>query len=180
MLFELGPDVFHRVQLRSVGWQIVDLDLPIQGFEVVVDYSAAVTRQPIPDQQHRAVKLFPEVLDKVQDFLFAHGSFVQPEVELPQGNTSGEGEIVPIELMLQDRRDAPLGPSADTVRTLTEAALVYEDDDPALFLGFFLSTGQIFSFQSRMANSFRSRARPAGRWQLQPSFFRRIHHTCPG
>jgi hypothetical protein len=126
------------------------------------------------------VDLFPEVLDKVKDFLFAHRSFVQAEVELPQGNASGDGEVVPIELVLQDRCDAPLGPGTDSVRTLTETALVYEDDDSALFLGFFLSTGQMFSFQSRMANSFRSRARPTGRWQLQPSFFRRIHHTCPG
>jgi hypothetical protein len=28
-------------------------------------------------------------------------------------------------------------------------------------------------------NSFRSRARPTGRWQFQPSFFCKIHHTCP-
>jgi hypothetical protein len=56
---------------------------------------------------------------------------------------------------------------------------IYKDDDPAFFLGFFLRAGQTFCFQSRMAASFPSRARPTGRWQLQPSFFCSIHHTRP-
>ena len=139
--------------------------------------SATMTGQAIPNQQHRSVHLLPEVLDEVEDLFFAHGSLVQPEVELPERDAGGDGEVVPVELVLQDRGDTARRPSADSVRTLAQAALVYEDDDSALFLGFFLSTGQIFSFQSRMANSFRSRARPTGRWQLQPSLFRRIHHT---
>jgi hypothetical protein len=66
-------------------------------------------------------------------------------------------------------------PRGDQMRTLAQAAFVYEDDDPAFVYGI-LSTGQKLSFQSRVANSFRSQARPTGRWQIQPGFFRRIHH----
>jgi hypothetical protein len=40
-------------------------------------------------------------------------------------------------LMLQDRRDGALGPSTHSVRPLTETTFVYEDDEAALFLGFF-------------------------------------------
>jgi hypothetical protein len=58
-------------------------------------------------------------------------------------------------------------------------ALVYKDGDSAFFLGFLSKRGEAFCFQSRMAAEFRSRAKPTGRWQLQPSFFCKIHHTCP-
>ena len=163
VLFQLRPDVLRRVQFRRVRWQIVDLDLSVQCLDVVVNQAAAMAGQPIPDQQHRTMNLLPKVLDKIEDFCFAHCSRVQAEVKLPHRNAGGDGEIIPIELVLQDRRDAPPRPGADSVRTLAEPALVYEDDDSPLFLGFFLSTGQIFSFQSWMANSFRSRARPTGR-----------------
>lgn len=163
MLLELRPNVLRRVQFRSIGGQVVDLHLPSQGLDVVVDQSTAMAGQPVPDQQYRPVDLFPEVLEEIENFLFAHRSFIQTKVELPQRNAGGDGQVVPVELVLQDGRNAPLGPGADSVRPLAETALVYEDDDWALFLGFFLSTGQIFSFQSRMANSLRSRARPTGR-----------------
>jgi hypothetical protein len=180
VLFQLRPDVLRRVQFRRVRWQIVDLDLSVQCLDVLVNQPAAMSGQSIPDQQHRTVDLLPEVLDEIEDFFFTHGSRVQAEVKLPRSNAGGDGEVIPIELVLEDRRDAPPRPGADSVWALAKPALVYEDNDAPLFLGFFLSTGQIFSFQSRMANSFRSRARPTGRWQLHPNFLRRIHHTCPG
>jgi hypothetical protein len=99
----------------------------------------------------------------------SHGSFIEPEVELPLGDPRGDGEVVPVELVLKNGRNPTWGPGAYPMGALTQAAFVYEDDDPALFLGFFLSSGQMFSFQSRIAASFRSRARPVGRWQLHLS-----------
>ncbi len=180
VLFQLCPYVLRRIQFRRVRWQVVDLDLSAQCLDVVVNQPAAMAGQPIPDQQHRTMNLLPEVLDEIQDFFFPHGSRVQAEVKLPRCNTGGDGEVIPIELVLEDGRDATPRPRADSMRALAEPAFVYEDDEAPLFLGFFLSTGQMFSFQSRMANSFRSRARPTGRWQLQPNFLRKIHHTCPG
>ena len=154
------------------------MDFAVECRQVVLYEAATVTGETIPDEQNGPIDLFVQMSDKVQDFFLAHGSFVQAEVELPEGHTGGDGEVVPVELMLQDRRDAAPGPSAYSMRPLAEAALVYEDDDSALLLGFFLSSGQIFSFQSRIAASLRSRARPIGRWQLHLSFSRRIRHTC--
>ena len=45
-----------------------------------------------------------------------------------------------------------------------------------LFLGVFFTSGQCTCFQWRIAFSFRSRARPTGRWQLHPNP-RRMRHT---
>src|SRR5439155_26033707 len=123
--------------------------------------------------------LFVQVAKEVQDLFLPHAPLVRPKVELPQSHPCSDGEVIPIELVLQDGRNAALGPCAHPMRSLAEAAFVYEDDEPALFLCFFLRAGHMFSFQSRMAASFRSRARPTGRWQLQPSFWRKIHHTWP-
>jgi hypothetical protein len=36
---------------------------------------------------------------------FAHRSFVKAEVELPESDSGGDGKVVPVELVLQDRRD---------------------------------------------------------------------------
>lgn len=119
--------------------------------------------ESVPNQQHGTVDLFIQVANEVQDLFLAHAPLVCPKIELPQGHPCSDGEVIPVELVLKDGRDAALGPCPHPMRSLAEAALVYEDDDAALFLGFFLRAGQMFSFQSRMAASLRSRARPTGR-----------------
>jgi len=63
------------------------------------------------------------------------------------------------------------------VRALAQSAFVDEDDGAALFVGFFLISGQRSCFQRRIFSSSRSKARPTGRWQLQPSC-RRMRQAC--
>ena len=169
MLLEVSPDIFGGIQLGSVGWQKEGFNLAVQASKVILHDTAAVSRQTIPDEQDAMADLFRQMLDKIAYFLLPYAPFVQSKIKLPQRDAGSDRQVIPIELMLQDRCDTALGPGADTMRSLAETALVYKDDDTALFLGFFLSAGQIFSCQSRMAASFRSRARPTGRWQLQPS-----------
>jgi hypothetical protein len=55
------------------------------------------------------------------------------------------------------------------VRPLAQTALVYKDDGAPLALGFLLSRGHSLFFQAAMASSLRSRARPVGRWGLNPN-----------
>src|SRR5215467_5727035 len=62
--------------------------------------------------------------------------------------------MVPVELVLQDRSYAAWRPGAYSMRKFAETAFVYEDNDAAFCLGFFLTAGQICSFQSRIALSF--------------------------
>src|SRR5438270_12084551 len=109
--------------------------------------------KPVPNQQNGAVDLFIQVVNEVQDLFLPHAPFVRQKVELPQSHPCSEGEVIPIKLVLQNGREAALGPCAHPMRSLAEAALVYEDDDPALFLGCFLRAGPMFSFLSRIAAS---------------------------
>ena len=46
--------------------------------------------------------------DEVKHFLFAHRPIVQAEVELPGSDSGGNRKIVPVELVLQNRREAAL------------------------------------------------------------------------
>ena len=49
-----------------------------------------------------------------------------------------------------------------------KAAFVNEDQRAAFRFGFFLMRGHSTCFQRVISSSLRSRARPVGRWQLQP------------
>src|SRR6516162_7109268 len=74
-----------------------------------------------------------------------------------------------VKLVLQHRR-LPLGcPTPHTMRSLRDAGLVYENDDPALSGSLFLSAGQRLVFHCWIAASSRCMARPLGRWLEKPS-----------
>jgi len=96
-----------------------------------------------------------------------------------KSSTSHRGQGFPIEVILQHGSLASRCPGSATMGSLAQSAFVDEDDDEPLFLGFFLISGQRLRFHCAMARSSRSRARPVGRWQLQPSC-RSSRHTCPG
>src|SRR5215472_4699068 len=68
---------------------------------------------------------------------------------------------------------------ATAMGSFAQSAFVDEDDGSALFLGFFLISGQRACFQRRILSSARSSARPTGRWQLHPNC-RRIRQACVG
>jgi hypothetical protein len=101
------------------------------------------------------------------------------KVEIPPSDPRDGRQGLPVEVILQHWCVSSRCPGAATMRALAQSAFIDEDDGSSLFLGFFLSSGHRCFFQRRMAGSFRSNARPAGRWQLQP-ICRRIFQTCPG
>lgn len=137
VLLELSPDVFGWIQLGSVGGQVVDFDAAVQAADGVGNDPAAMGGKAVPDQQDGPVYLLPQMSEEISNLLLSHGSFVEPEVELPLSDPRGDGEVVPVELMLKNGRNSTWGPGAHPMGALTQAALVYEDDDPAFFLGFF-------------------------------------------
>ena len=140
---------------------------------------AAVTAQPVPDGQQLARNVAQQMLQKLHHLRAADRAGKEAKVKIPPGHARHGRQRLPVEVVLQHRRLSFRRPGAAPMRPLTQSAFIDEDDDPPLFLGFFLISGQRFCFQRRMAASSRSRARPVGRWQLHPSC-RRIRHACPG
>ena len=97
---------------------------------------------------------------------------MEGKIIVPPSQPGDGREAFPVEGKLQDRCLPPGGPSAHTVRLLTQPAFIEEEDGTALGARFFFISGQRRFFQCAMAASFRSRARPTGRWQLQRSLAR--------
>src|SRR5215831_19468322 len=116
---------------------------------------------------------------KFDDLGAANSSGKEPEVKVPKSDSGDRRKGFPGEVILQHRRLSFLGPRARAVRSLAQSTFVDEDDGAPFFLGFFLISTQRFSFHSRILASSRSRARPTGRWQLQPSFCR-MRQACEG
>jgi hypothetical protein len=84
-----------------------------------------------------------------------------------------------VKVVLKHRSLPPGRPGPTPMGSFAQSAFVDEDDRSSLAEGVFFTSGQRTFFQWAMAFSSRSRARPVGRWQLQP-IFRRIFHTWPG
>ena len=92
----------------------------------------------------------------------------QPEVEVPPGDPRDGRERRPVEVKLQHGRLAAWRPGPHPMGALAQSALVDEDDRLPPACGVFFSTGHRSRFHRRMAASFRSSARPAGRCGVQP------------
>ena len=140
---------------------------------------AAMRREPIPNQQDVAGDVAEQVFEKLNDLFGLDGPVEDLKVEVPQGDTSNHREGLPVEMELQDWRLSARCPSSPPVRSLAQTTFVDEDDRPALFLGFFLISGQRRCCQSSMRASFRSQARPTGCCTLHRNC-RRMRQTCPG
>src|SRR5579883_2043379 len=165
---EVRPDVLDRIELGSIGRQVLEGDRAALFLDVLTYELGAMRLQPVPDDQKlasdRGMKGFQE-LDHLRGL---DRAVEETEVE-PQGaDPSHHRELLPAEGVLQDRRLAPGSPGACAAGTFGKTRLVYEDDDSSLPRGDFFRAGHLLAFQLRIAPSSRSRARPVGRCTLQP------------
>jgi len=173
------PDVFHRIQFWCVGRQVLHFQTAVLVTDELLSDCAFVGWKPVPNQQDVSFDVAEQVFEKLDDLLGPDGLLENLEIEVPGGKTGDDGEGLPVEMELEDRRLPPWRACAPPVRPLAEATFVYEDNRPALFLSFFLISGQRLRFHSSMALSFRSSARPTGCCTLQFNC-PRMRQTCPG
>ena len=141
--------------------------------------SAAVGRQPVPNQQEVAGDVAEQVLEELDDLFGLDGVFEDLKVEVPQGYASDDRQRLPVEMELKHGRLPARCPGAPPVGPLAQTTFVDEDDRPALLLGFFLISGQRRCCQSSIRASFRSNARPTGCCTLHRNCLK-MRQTCPG
>jgi hypothetical protein len=178
-VFAVRPDVFHRIQFRRVGREVLHFQAAVLVTNELPGDCAFVGRKPIPNQQDVSFDVAEQVFEKLDDLFGPDGLLEDLEIKIPDGEASDNGESLPVEVELKDRRLSAWRPRAPPVGTLAEAAFVYEDNRPAFLLSFFLISGQRWHFHSSIAVWFRSRARPTGCCTLQFSC-PRMRQTCPG
>jgi hypothetical protein len=114
VMLQMTPDVFGRIELRCIGRQLLDLDGAVQCFQVVAHESRAMRGQSVPDDQQRLAELLPESMQELDDLRTLDGPWKQPEVETPESDAGDDRQLVPVEVVLQDRRLALGSPSAHT------------------------------------------------------------------
>ena len=175
----MGPDVLDRIQFGGVGWQILDCQTAFLVADELLGDLTAVGREPVPNQQKVALDIAQQVFKKLDDLFGLDGFFEDLKVEVPDGDSGDDRQGFPVEVELENGCLPARRPGAPPMRPLAQPAFVDEDDDAALFLGFFLISGQRLRFHLSIKASSRSRARPTGCCTLQFNC-RRIRQTCPG
>ena len=176
MVLPVPPQVFHRVEFRGIGRQLLD-DNPSSLLLQVLRYQpTAVAGQTVPDDQQLPPQVAREVPQKIDHLWAAHRPGIETEVEVPSGDPGDGRERLPVEVILQHGRLTPWRPSPDPVWVLAQPAFVYEDNDSPLPRCVSFNTGPRFSFQRRIACLSRSSACPVGRCTVQPRS-RRMRQT---
>src|ERR1035437_4570787 len=171
----MTPDVLGGVELGGIGGELLDLDRSLEGFEILAHECRAMCWQAVPDHEQGFADLTSEGSEELDDLRALDCTRKESEVEAPEGDSGDDRELMPVEVVLQDRGFTSRGPSAHPGRPLAQSRLVYEDDDSALFCSVFFRTGQRVCFHRLIAVSSRSSARPEGRWHEKPSETRMRH-----
>lgn len=179
VLLPMSPEILDGIQLGRVARQVLQRDPAALRGDIVAHDVAAVGLEAIPNDEQLAREMALQVGEKLDNLRPFDRVGEEPEVEAPPRDAGDRREQVPVEVVLQDRRLPAGGPRPAAVRPLGQSALVDEDDRLPVGRSVFFNAGQRTRFQQRIAASFRSRARPVGRWQLQPSCLRR-RQTWPG
>ena len=179
MVLPVTPEVLDGIQFGRAGGQAFQYQPAFGVGGEVADEPTPVAGQAVPDHQQRSADMPHQVLKELDDLGALDRARVQSEVKTPPRDSGNRRQTLPVEVILQDRRPTLGRPSPLPVWPLRQSACVDEDDGPAFVPGFFLILGQRFCCHTRMAASSRSKARPVGHWQLQPSC-RSIRPAWPG
>lgn len=168
VLFPVPPEVLYRIKFRRVSRETFHPDFAMQTFQVLTYESTAVCGDAVPDDEHLALDVTLEVFQEIDYLLGLDRTGVEAKVKVPPRQPGDGRELLPVEVELQDRGLPFRTPCAHPMRLLAQTALVDEEEGTPFFFGFFLMRGHSTRFQRAISSSLRSRARPVGRWQLQP------------
>lgn len=169
MAFQMPPDVFGRVEFGSVSRQPGQVQAITDRSDEVLDLTAAVCRQAVPDDQQLAPDLAQEPAEEIDDLRRLDRPTIEPEVELPPRDSGDHRQFPPVEVKRQLRR-LPAGRPRSAYRGLfTQSAFINKHEGSAFVPGLFFSAGHVYRFHRAIASSSRSCAFPQGRWQLQPN-----------
>ena len=108
---------------------------------MIADQSAAMCREPVPDDQQRTVDPADQGFEEVDHLGALDRAGIEAEVETPERQAGHGGQGLPIEVVLEHRSLSAWRPGPAAVRPLTQSAFVDEDDRTALLAGFFLIAG---------------------------------------
>ena len=99
---EPGPQIFHRIEVWCVGWQVGDLDMPVQAVDVVAHKVAVVRACTVPDHQQGLLQMAFECLEELDQFFLFDAAFVYSEQTVGSCQSSDDRDVMPVEVKLDD------------------------------------------------------------------------------
>ena len=183
--FEVGPQVFDRIELRSVRRKVLQMCGTRQ--DAFVDEPALVGLEAIPDEYDGRVQLMLKMLEEIHGALGVDvGIRMESKVQrnsIPFGQDAycGDGRnlLMRTATLVQHRCVPPQAPGTAHQWGHEHPGFVEENDGGSQARGVFFTRGQSCSIQARMRSSSRSTARRVGFWGENPKpCSRRL--TCAG
>src|SRR6185312_2322986 len=151
MLLAISPDVFHRVEFRSIGWQALQMNAAVLLGDVILYQAASVRGQAIPNDSQSAANVLLEMFQKLDHLRSLDAAGEESEVEIPDGDARDGRKTLPVEGILQYRSLAAWSPGSDPMRPLAQSAFVHKYYRSALLERFFLISGQRARLHCRIA-----------------------------
>ena len=85
----MRPEVFDRVQLGCIGWQVLQVDGTLLALDILAHQPTAMRLEPIPDDQKFSVaQMSPQRFEEGDDLRRPHRALHQFEVDVPEADTS--------------------------------------------------------------------------------------------
>ena len=168
VFLQMRPDVFRRIEFRSVCGQSLDGDAAFGGCHVLRDQLGAMNRSTVPDDHHWLASVALKHFEEIHHLGRLDGSGVNAEKNPPQADGTDYRQAFPTERFPDDRSLTTGCPRPHPVGLGAYPRLVDENDQTPFTAGFFLMAGHLWRFQWRIFSSSRSMARRDGRWQLKP------------
>jgi len=176
----IRPDIFNRVEFRSVGRKVREMQMGV----VVpqrLNRTRAMGDRTIPYDDERAVKLLQKVLQKgMHQVGIDVGIGMKTEEETKPASAWGNAEgcnhgylLVGTSLVIQPRCLSPGAPGSADKGSHHHAAFVDKDQPGLQSRCFFLMRGHSTLTQRVIPSSSRSTAFRSGFWGLHPSAWRR-------
>lgn len=162
------PQVFHWIEVGGVGWQIGNLNMPVQAVHVVAHKVAVMRPGAIPYHQQGLFQMSLERLEEFDKLFLLDAAFVKPKQAIGGREARDDRDVIPVEVELDDGSFSLGCPCTHTRGALADARFVDKDDQSSLSLRFFLRAGHLLRFQLRTTSSLRSIARLSGFCGLKP------------
>src|SRR5690606_721928 len=149
MVFQVAPDVLHRLPFGCAGRHPLELDPSARCLDKLPHQTAAMSLESIPDDEQLLANGLVQRPQELDDLRALDRAGEEPKVETIEGDPSDRRELMPIEVVLKDGCLAFRRPGTDSGWTLGEPRLVHKDDYAAVLCGVFFKVGQRSSSSKR-------------------------------
>src|SRR6266542_2334831 len=124
MLFPVTPKILDRVEFRGISRKKLQLQTAALFKDEIIDQAAPVASEPVPYDQHLASNVAQQVFQELHHLGATNRTGKQAKIKLSPRHSRHGRQMLPVKMILQNRR-LPFGrPSPTTVGPLAQPTLI--------------------------------------------------------